>query len=244
MSTDIALRTSAPGRRRSIRLAAVLTLVVAVAAGAFVLTRSSVFSITSIQVLGERRTTEASIIRASGLQVGASALGADLERAREAIRGLPGIASASVERTDGLAVRITVVERTPAIEIRLGGLQWLLDRTGVLVDTAGTAARVPVVIVAGTDPVVGMDPPIEPSSVGPLLELRQALPRSVGHLMLHTDRGISFQFGTTDIHFGGIDRIADKLRAIELVRRQVRRDGGRLLSLDVSAPSRPAAHVV
>jgi cell division septal protein FtsQ len=219
-------------------------LIAGVGAAAFLLTRSSIFSISAIEIVGERRLTEASILSASGLREGGSALAADLAAAEERIAALQGVADAQVARA-GVGVLITVVERRPALEVRLGGLQWLLDEHGALVDTAGSPhARVPVLIVTGPDPVVGMEPPVDAGTVERALTLWRALPIGVDQIMLDADGGVSFQLGAVDIRFGDLDRVQDKMRAIALVQRRARADGARLLVLDVSAPSRPAAHVV
>lgn len=242
IATRLADRRSAWRRRGW----AVLVLVVAtVSVGAFLLNRTSVFSIDSIEVVGAGRVTQASILHASGLQEGGSALMADLDSAEQQIRMLQGISDVRVERMGSLGVRITVVERTPAIEVRVGGLHWLLDEDGALVDTAGAPGdHLPLVIVTGREPIVGMAPPVDRPTVERILHLWRSLRAEVAQLMLDPEQGVSFQMGSTDIRFGDLVDIDAKIRAIMLVHRRVRADGARVLVLDVSAPSRPAAHIV
>jgi len=230
-------------RRRYRRIAAAILTVALIAAGGIAASRSLLFDLNRIEVIGAVTVAREDVVRASGLRVGQSALGIDLSAAASAVEALPGVGSARVERDGSLALRIVVVERKATVEIRGNGRRWYLDDDGAVVQAKPTR-RVPV-IVAASAPGIGVSLP--PGTVRGVLVVWRAMPpvvrRAVESFDTPADGTIRFRLGHASVVFGSLERVEDKIAALILVRQRVARDGSTLLAVDLTAPDRPAARV-
>lgn len=230
-------------RRRRIRIAALALVTAGAAGGTWYLNTSAVFAIDTIEVRGVRLVDEDVVRRVSGLAVGENALTADLETAAARIERLPVVRDAAVERLGSLGVLITVTERVPAMVAEDDADRWVLDRHGVVLDLNAETDGLPVVdLVRTMRPRDGVL--IEPGIARNLARLIERVggPKA-GPYLLHPDGEVEFRWRGTDVRFGLPDRIAEKMRALKMVRERVRADGDRALVVDVSVPTRPAARV-
>lgn len=231
-------------RRRRRRATAVAVLVVGVGSGAFALTRSSVFALQGIRVVGNRSVPAAAVIAASGLRTGQRVVGLDIRTAAARVERLAQVADARVERDGALGLRIVVVERTPAVEIRWAAGRAYLDASGDGIEWAAAGDRVPVIDVPGW---YTRDAPhvVGPEGVRAVASLWRALPgrwrRRITSFSVPVGERLAFDLGGARVTFGRAERVREKLSALELLLRYAARRGDRLVEADVRAPSRPAA---
>lgn len=230
--------------RRYRRAAVAVAIVAALGSGGWALSRSSLFVVQHIEVVGNAILSDAEVIAAAGIPEGTNALAADLDAAEERLRAVAAIGEAQVERSGALGIRIRIVERAPAVEIRAASGRWFLDREGHAIDAprAG-ASSIPVIETAwaGQGP-----PPLPAGEVRAVLAVWDALPEEMRARVAAFEHSsaVVFRLGTVRVIFGAAVRIPDKLDAVRMVLARARRDGRRVLQVDVRAPDRPAARVV
>lgn len=230
-------------RRRRGRMVLGLLLVAGLVAGGIAVSRSLLFDLARIEVVGARAVDPAAVVDASRLEIGQSVLGIDLAAVAERVRRVHGVADARVERDGSLAVRITIVERAPAVEVRAGDRRWVLDAAGQpVLEGIDAEGRIPVVEIArgpGTGAVLPRG-----TTAGVLL-IWEALPppvqKQVTSFQPLEGGAFALRLGRAQIAFGPPERVEEKVAAIGMVLRRVADDGGTLLRLDVRSPTRPAA---
>ena len=94
-------------RRRGLAVVAVVAGVVgALVAAVF----SPLLDVDEVRVAGADRLDAAELVAASGIEVGDRMISLELDQARDALRGLPGVRSARVEREWPSVVRTTITE--------------------------------------------------------------------------------------------------------------------------------------
>jgi len=232
-------------RRRRRRIVYAVALVASTAVAAVMLSGSQVFALAQIEVAGARTVGTATVVRASGLSIGQNAMSLDLAAAAEGVRALPQVRDARIERTGPLGIVIVVSERIPAIEVRSGGRRWMLDSSGAPID-ARRPRRLPVLIV--DEPVMprALSPAVDPDTLRGVLRVWRGLTdrmRAQAGPFTTVHAVAAFSIGQADVVLGSFDRIARKLRVLDLVARRVRAEGSSLLSLDVRSPGHPAATI-
>lgn len=116
-------------RRRRRTIVAVL-LLATISVGGWAFARSSFFALSRIEVRGVRTLTAEDVIRASGLRIGQSVLTLDGDAVEARLRGLALIRRAGVRREAASVVVITIVERTPALEVRMPDARYFVDDDG------------------------------------------------------------------------------------------------------------------
>ena len=232
-------------RRRRRRIAFGLVLLVGVVAGSIAVSRSLFFDLSKIQVVGAQSVDAKEIVRVSGLQVGESVLGLDLEAIATRIERLPGVRDARVERDGSLAIKILITERTPAVEIRTGDRRWILDADGQPVTTGLTKEAVVPILKVARAPGVGAVVPR--GTTAAVLAVWDALPdhirADVKNFVPAERGGIEMRVGRARVLFGTADRLGEKIDALGLVLARVEQERRRLSYLDLRAPERPAARI-
>ena len=246
VEADEADATARRRRRRAIVTVVVLAIAVA-AAGALL---SPLFSVSTIEVAGARRTAAAEVRRASSLDGRPPMARLDQAQVEAAIEALPWVERARVERRWPRTVVVTVEERRP---VAVAPCQ---DATTCLVDASGRvlAAASADREAAATLPRIGGVPPAGPpgSAVadvvrGPLA-VAVALPEAIRPLVseVRGDGGeVSLQLHSTGreksppvVRLGPADRIDEKLTAAATVLARTSVNGVDVL--DVRVPESPA----
>ena len=230
-------------RRRRRRVLVALVIVGGIAYGAIALVRSSVFSLQKIDVVGATTVPKQEIIDASGLHIGQSALGINYAAVAGLIRGVPGIQDARVVREGSLGVKITVVERTAAIEIHGNSQKWFLDQRGVQIAESQAKPGLPVVDLPAAIDISAFAAADEANVLAIWAKMPAAMRTQLVSFSLLADHSVAFDIGQTEVVFGTADQIAEKLLAVQLVSKRVAADHHRLLRVDVRAPDRPAARI-
>lgn len=118
--------------RRRLRILGVLGVLAALLAGAWALSRTALFDVDRITVVGAGRLGIDEVVAAAGVAPGEPLLGVDTGAISRRLRSEPWIASARVSRTWQGDVTIAIVERVPVGTV--------LDADGQpqLVDVSGT----------------------------------------------------------------------------------------------------------
>ncbi|HVL33143.1 MAG TPA: FtsQ-type POTRA domain-containing protein [Actinomycetota bacterium] len=234
-------------RRRRVRAAGISLLLAGIAAGGWQLTRTSMFDLSRITVVGARSVAPAEVISASGVRVGDNALSVDLADVARRVRELSFVRDVRVEREGAAGLRIVVIERVPVAEVRSGAGRWLVDEDGYRVAAARPKKKVPVIRVAvgeraSTDASVSV-----PGAVRNVLLVWNRLDddarRRAAWFLASPQGEITIQLGRTRVYFGRAEAIADKLLALELLHRRAAERGQELRTADVRSPTHPAARM-
>jgi cell division protein FtsQ len=233
-------------RRRRIACAAV---VIAVAIyGGFALSRSSVFRLSSIQVVGAHGVTAQEVIDASGLHAGQRALSLDLSAAAARVRAmLPTVRDVTIQRTGALGVRIVIAERTPALQVQAADGRFVLDQDGVEMQGVAATRGLPLVTLPPGDAVASGAQPLSSDAVRATLSFWHRAPswlrRSIVSFAPTADGQIVFDMDRTVVVFGYLEQMRTKILALQMVIARVHRTRHRLLEINLRAPDRPTARI-
>jgi cell division protein FtsQ len=230
-------------RRRRRRIVISLIVIGGIAYGAWALMRSSVFSLQKIDVVGAVSVSKQQVIDASGLHIGQSALGIDYAAIASRIETVPGVADARVTREGSLAVKITIIERTAALEVQGGAGNWFLDQHGVQIAASLASPNVPTIDLPATMDITQFTLDDETNVLSIWTKMPAAMRQQLATFDLLPDHSVAFHLGRTLVVFGTADQIDQKLLAIRLVSARVAADHKQVLRIDVRAPDRPAAQI-
>jgi cell division protein FtsQ len=142
----ISIRSSAEpvGGSRSIAFRVLLgTAIVALAVGAYFLSRSSVFHARGVQVTGASHLSRAEVLGASGVSRATNVLWLDEGAAERALESKPWIADAEVHVAFPWTVEIAVVERVPVAVASDGTIESLVAADGTVLGPPGRERWLP-----------------------------------------------------------------------------------------------------
>ena len=227
------------GRRRLRMVLAALGVVGAVAF-AFGLTRSPVFDVDEVRVLGAARTTPAEIEQAGGLAHGPQL--ADVKPAAVAARlaRLPWVQEAKVVRHWPGTVEVTLLERTPLATVPAAAGGWaVVDDTGRVLETTPEPQPGMVQVNAPVAPEPGEQvPPATLGALGVLDALPPSLIERVNGLTVAEDGVLDLHAqGLPVIHFGPPTSVRAKLVALTTLVARTNLRGVR--AIDVRVPTAP-----
>mgnify|MGYP000303564184 CR=1 FL=1 len=227
------------GRRRLRMVLVALGLAGAVAV-AFGLTRSPVFDVDEVRVLGAAKTTPTQIEEAGGLAGGPQL--ADVKPAVVAARlaRLPWILEAKVVRHWPGTVEVTVVERTPLATLPSAAGGWaLVDETGRVLEGTPEPAPGMVQINAAGAPKAGQHVPAATlGAIGVLGALPPSLAERVNGLTVSEEGMIDVHaVGLPIIHFGPPTAVRPKLVALTTLVARTNLQG--VKAIDVRVPTAP-----
>lgn len=231
--------------RRRRRVTFTVVVLLALGTGGVVLAKSSLFDLEGIEVRGTQLLSRAEVLQTSGLRTGQSMLSLNAERVRARIQRLPLVRQATVARVPTNRIRITIVERTPAFVLETVESRWYLADDATLLEEVGGTIRALPQIRLDAPLTADTGDRVRTRSLVDALSLWRSLPNqlrlgrpSIDATMLG---GLTLVRAEYDIKFGTLDRLQEKLEAVELVMDRVRRSRDRILMLDVRSPYRPAA---
>ena len=107
-----------------------LTLVASLAIGAIAVAKSTWLDVESVTVTGADRADPQHIVTASGITIGEPLVEIDIDGATDAVRRVPWVASATVDRNWDGSVTIEVTERVGIVALPTGSRLAVIDRTG------------------------------------------------------------------------------------------------------------------
>lgn len=231
-------------RRARLRRTLLVTFLIVIVAAGAVFERSEHATLRDVSVVGTVRLDRSSVVDASGVLVGESAVRVWTPRVADRVEGLTLVRSAQVSRQGLRALIITVEEREPVYSAVHRGVSVLVDRDGVIVDT-GRDDRLPVVRL--------ITPPPQPGELvashaalsnahrvwtglsGPLrsrvLEVRA--PDEDGLELILIDAPV--------VRFGRAEQLEDKVRAMGAILEDVA--GSEITVIDVRVPGVPVFRI-
>ncbi|MGH3665086.1 MAG: cell division protein FtsQ/DivIB [Egibacteraceae bacterium] len=242
-------------RRRTLSLLGLVLL----AAGAFAVSRSSLFAITAVRVDGESGPRATAVSEVAGIRRGDNLLSADLEAAAQRVRGLPWVAEAQANRHPPSTVVFDVEPRRPVLAVATGDATVLVDAEGVVVP--GAVARGDAVKVRAPNAVVpGPGVEVSDAAVRTALAAHLALPARVRDAVVAyeapSERGLRVRLrldrldgprrsqrlgDTVWVRVGTAERMGDKRQVLLALLTQVasQRTPSAIAEIDVRAPDHP-----
>lgn len=231
-------------QRRRRRVTVTFVMLSLLAAGGWMLARSSLFALERIDVVGNRSLSRTEVLRASGIRPGANMLSLDLEAVERRVSALALVRTVDVTKPEPSRVRITVTERTPAFVLEtIAGFTYLDADAVVIGDAPGTVGSLPTIralrhpVEAAGERVLGVD-------VANAIAILRALSAQLtkGPMIVEAaGGGYSIYHGPLTVRFGGFERVPQKISAIRMVLDRAKAARERLAVVDVRSPSRPAA---
>jgi len=223
-------------RRRTVAVAVTVLVLLAL----WLVERSALVGLESVEVVGLERLDEAEVLAAADLEPGTSTLRLRLGRVERRVEALPLVREATARRLDPLRVRLEVTERAPVLVARGGGEERLVDRTGLVI-APGNVEGLPVVRLAEVPPEPGEQGP----RGGPLAEAVTTWRELSGPIRAEVVRYDARRPGDLDlrlrsgvrVRFGRAERIDEKVRALGAVLEDV--GDTQVSAIDVRAPARP-----
>ena len=192
---------------------------------------------------GARHTEPAAAISASGLE-GVRAFRASAAEARARLRSLPAVREASVELDVLGTFRIVLVEREAAGRWIAGGIEWFVDREGVLFSSVDPLAAPALRVTDDSLPRRSAGDRIDPALVDVALRLAALAPgelradmRAPSVRIEAGPSGIVVGSGARwELRFGSAERFDEKLA---VARQFLRNEPERPLDyVDVRSPDR------
>ena len=148
----------AEGRRR-LRFLAVALGLVALAVGAWGLSRSSLLDLDHVRVDGLSGREQAVVEEAIGLERGTPLIDLDLDSVEATVGALPWVATVHAERDWPGTVRVVVEPRVPvAVVGSVNGGRLLIDAEGVLTGAAPADSPLPAISVESARPLGAIEP--------------------------------------------------------------------------------------
>jgi cell division protein FtsQ len=146
--------------------------------GAFWVWNSPFFKISEIEVVGTERITASTVIEATGI-LGASMFEADLAAAQKELYKEPLVYGVRIERDWPHTIRITIDERRPWGTWEQSGVEYTIDREGVVLGVGPAPAGSPVIRSSEAGNRVQGDR-VDYQAVDAAAELYEKLPRQLG----------------------------------------------------------------
>jgi len=207
-----------------------LAAVAIVAGVAWALLESRFFVVRSVQVTGTHLVTGAEVRSAAAIPPGLPLIRVNSAMVAQQVERIRQVQSATVSRNWPDGVTIAVTERTPALAVSAGTSYQLIDKFGVVVDSASRRPPGLPLLQVAAGPALRGSPAVYAAAVV-LHELPHYLARSVvsvqapraSEVTLKLTRGIT-------VVWGGTDRAAQKARELALLMRTNAR------TYNVSAP--------
>jgi cell division protein FtsQ len=229
-------------QRRRVRLRRTIWLLVvfAVTASLVAVERSALVGLEEVQVVGTDRLAPDEVRAAADLDLGTSTLRLRLADAEARVAELPLVQEADASRLDPLTVVIEVQERQPALVVRGGDREVLLDRHGVLIADEEAGHLTPIDL-ASDPPAVGEEVAEDPALANAFQAWRGLsgpLRAEVERYEAHGPDELSLQLTSgIEVRFGRADRVDEKVRALGAVLGDL--GEAEVDVIDVRAPSAP-----
>jgi len=205
------------------------------AAGGTGVVASPLFRARSIEVSGASHLDRSQVLRLAGLAPGVNVLWLDTGAATQRLEGDRWIAAASVTRSLPSTVRISVTERVPAAEVKVGPRWALVAADGTVLDRVSADPGLPLLeMTLGNRHRLGA-PASVVGAMSPWLRsrVRSVVPDPNGSLVVELSSGIRVLFGSpSDVDV--------KDQALAEILRWMSGGGAPIGYVDLRAPLAPA----
>ena len=228
---------------RGRRPAVIGALAVAIVAGAFFLSRTSILDARRIEVAGTEHMHRPDVVAIADVSKETNVLWFDEGAAERRLEAEPWIASADVSASFPLTIRIAVTERRP-VAVMGGGVGSLIAGDGTALGAASVTGKL-ATIELGTVTTAEGQPPSPVGAARALGAMPPALRSQVTRVHVMLDGTLELRLrGGTRVRFGTTDETSRKVEAIRRVLAWSTREGNAIRTLSVVAPSAPAATLV
>jgi cell division protein FtsQ len=231
-----AARMRSRERWRRLSVTMTIALILLFIAVYVVVWHTSLFAVTNVRVVGEKKVSAQQVVSAASVGTGTPLVSVDTGGAAARVERLPQIASAQVSLAWPHTVVVTVTERVPAALIPNGSSYDVVDVSGVVFGTVTSpTAGLAVIQVQG-------GPAVKAAVVPGALAALKALPANVAHEItgIHASSAYSISLtlrGGGTVNWGGSDAASAKAADLVALMRLGRSGAARY---DVSAPDAPA----
>lgn len=204
-----------PRLRRWLWLAALLLVLGLAGAGGWRLYTSPWLVISDVRVTGAQ-TLSPDDLRETAAIAGQRYFTANTAAAAQRLLALPRVQSATVTRTFPHTATIAVIERSPVGVWLSGGVEYVVDAEGAVLDTTNDAGGLPVVDATGASVDLRVGGRVDPDALTIAAAAAQFAPNAVGQHIVRAqydrDNGLSV---TTDrgtlVHLGDSTNLDFKL---------------------------------
>ncbi|GIW14016.1 MAG: hypothetical protein KatS3mg062_1455 [Tepidiforma sp.] len=235
-------RSFLPSRRALFALSFAAVLAALFAGGAW-LYRSPYFRVETVEVVGLERMSDRTVVEAAAV-LGDSMFTADLAAAQRNIYALPLVAAVHIEREWPSSIRIVVEERRPWGTWEQAGVDYLIDREGVVI-AVGERLEPGAPAIRSSEPgsrLVGDR--VDYQAVDAAAEIYELLPRQLGTTVSEVAfiKGKGVQVTTADGQialFGDSSSIAYKLAVWAALAAEARERHISYTTIDLRYGNRP-----
>jgi cell division protein FtsQ len=234
-------RMRAQRRATRLRVVAIVAAVVLVFGGCFAVYSSSLFTIKTVEVVGNTHITTAEVRALARVPATATLIRfpADVVAARVAASSW--VATASVSRVFPSGMRIRITERVPVAIVDAGTKMWLVDDTGMVIATPTVEASNTMVVirdVSGLDLKAGRRTTSEPllNAITVLAGISANLATSVRSISAPTIDGTTLlRADRVEVVIGQATDLAKKSQLVQTILAQQK---GKVVSIDVRVTDR------
>jgi cell division protein FtsQ len=236
---------TADRRRRRHRWLAWVAVVITVAAGGWLLTRSALLDVEQVRVEGATHTSVDDVVAASGVSTGDPLVGLDEGAAVRGVEALPWIAEATVERSIDGTVRVRVTERVAVATVPTEAGRALVDLDGRVLAAVGSDEEVaePDTVLMAIEGLVapgpgGMLGPEAAGAMEVLAGLTPGLQARVSSVAITPDGGLALALRPQGVaELGPPTELPAKLASLVTVLAQVDQTG--LGTINLRVPDLP-----
>lgn len=231
-----AARMRSRERWRRLSVTVTIALILLFIAVYVVVWHTSLFAVTNVRVVGEKKVSAQQVVSAASVGTGTPLVSVDTGGAAARVERLPQIASAQVSLDWPHTVVVTVAERVPAALIPNGSSYDVVDVSGVVFGTVTSpTAGLAVIQVQG-------GPSVKAAVVPGALAALKALPVNVAHEVTGIRASSAYSISLTlrggvTVNWGASDNASAKAADLVALMRLGRSSAVRY---DVSAPDAPA----
>lgn len=235
-------RNVARARARRTRSVALLIGAVVVFGALVGLYRSNIFAVRSVQVVGVKRLTVASVRARVALPANATLLRFPSKDIKYRLATDPWVASVEIKRVFPHTLRIVVSERTAVALLSTGNAMWPIDRSGVVLARESLDTTASMMVIRD---VPRLKPRVGQQLASDVLDNALAVSSGIGTALRNKTQAISApSIGeTTLLTDGGVEVLIGKATSLStkdaIVRRILREQAGKVVFIDVRSTDRP-----
>jgi cell division protein FtsQ len=227
------------GRRPAVRFVLVVTIAAAAAGAAVAASRSPLFRLRHVDVVGISKLSRADVLRLAGVSSTTNVLWFDASEVARRLESDPWIAQATVSRRAPWTIRITVVERRPVAIVKAEPGYTVVSSDGVALGTVSADPGLPVIVLP--HPAPGAAPSFG-GAARAIAGLRGCAGCRVLQAVVATDGTLTVELSSgIRVAYGDSSEIRVKTAVVKQIIRWARARRASLTGIDVSAPATPAA---
>lgn len=235
-------RAVARSRRRRLFLAG--TVAVALSVALWAAFWSPLLQVRAVTLGGARHVTSSDVARVAGIDGSDNLLLLSTKEIAARAESLPWVKRALVERKLPGTVKLSLVERRPAVALSLGAARWLVDASGHVIAPAERDVALPSlagVEVGEIEPGARLDAAEARSALRTLRSLPPGLRRRVVAVFAPTIQRITLSLDDgTQVRYGAATRRRAKNAVVTALLERVGDQGQPPSYIDVRVPTNPA----